>query len=127
MDGIMFRTKLGMLIRIHNDPRVALFSIDDVKDCPVTKDQITKNHRNSLPEWRLGRNGQERQARIFLKNSKAVENDKRKKDDLAIDFAKERVTVYNADGQLSKNAKKKARGKVFDHERESKEVHARKT
>ena len=34
--------KLGMIIRFHNSPRIALFNIDDVKDCPVTKEQVTK-------------------------------------------------------------------------------------
>ena len=47
---------------------------------------------------------------------------KRQKKSESAEFAQERFNAYNADGQMSKNAKKKARGKVFDYERGSEEV-----
>ena len=131
--------KLGMLIRVHNSPRIALFSIEDIKDCPVTKDQVTKGRITEVVYLNGTENviqdtwnddfgtkmlGQEWTGKtvFFLKHSQTVEKGKRKKNGELEEFTKERFHAFNTDGQLSKNAKKKARGKVFDYDHEDQET-----
>ena len=43
--------KMGMLVREHKTPRIALFRLEDVADCPVLKDILTngQNHRSRVP------------------------------------------------------------------------------
>ena len=125
--------EIGILVREHNIPRMALFSLDDVADCPVSKDKVTKgritearhvNGKETIMQdsWNDGLGakmiGREWTGKtmFFLKDSKAI---KRKAEiEEGSRFAEEReLTGYNAEGkQLSKNAKKKMRGKVFDYE-----------
>ena len=129
--------KLGMIIRFHNSPRIALFNIDDVKDCPVTKEQVTKGRITEVVYQNGSENiiqdtwddsfgtkmlGKEWTGKtvFFLKNSQTVKKGKRKVNEELEEFTKERFDAFNADGQMSKNAKKKARGKVFDYQNEDK-------
>ena len=131
--------KLGMIIRFHNSPRIALFNIDDVKDCPVTKEQVTKGRITEVVYQNGSENiiqdtwddsfgtkmlGKEWTGKtvFFLKNSQAVKKGKRKVNEELEEFTKERFDAFNADGQMSKNAKKKARGKVFDYQNEDQET-----
>ena len=42
LDEWRYDEKMGVLIREHKTPRIALFSPEDVADCPVSKDLLTK-------------------------------------------------------------------------------------
>ena len=127
LDEWHYDEKMGVLIREHKTPRVALFSPQDVADCPVTKDILTKGRITEV-EFIEGKstvmqdswendygikmlNREWTGKTIFLARGKPRE-EKPKLDEKVQAFIAARF-----DAVVSKNSKKKERGKVFDFDR----------
>ena len=119
--------KMGVLIREHKTPRIALFSLENVTDCPVPVESLTKGRITEVDylegkstvmqdSWQndygvkmLGREWTGKT--IFLAQSRKKE-ERPKVDDEVFAFIAARF-----DAVVSKNSKKKERGKVFDFDK----------
>ena len=127
LDEWHYDEKMGVLIREHKTPRIALFCPQDVADCPVSKDILTKGRITEV-EFNEGKstvmqdswendygikmlNREWTGKTIFLARGKPRE-EKPKLDEKVQAFIAARF-----DAVVSKNSKKKERGKVFDFDR----------
>ena len=127
LDEWHYDEKMGVLIREHKTPRIALFCPQDVADCPVSKDILTKGRITEV-EFIEGKstvmqdswendygikmlNREWTGKTIFLARGKPRE-EKPKLDEKVQAF-----TAARFDAVVSKNSKKKERGKVFDFDR----------
>lgn len=122
MDGVGLNLQTGVVVRIHDTPRTALFSPDSTDACPeklsgvrvtnlTDRDGSTQTiqhswgdgqNKNVKTEW-IGKT-------VFILNEKVTEQDQTNQH--AISFLAERMT------DTSKSGKRKATAKQFNYSKE---------
>ena len=119
--------KMSVLIREHKTPRIALFSLDSVTDCPVSVETLTKGRITEV-EYLEGKGtvmqdswqndyGVKMLGREWVGQTIFLTQARRREEKPKMDEQVQAFIATRFDAVISKNSNEKERGKVFDFDR----------